>query len=171
MKSVMLSLALVAALALSPFTANAQSAPLKVAVVDVRAVFEQLPQSREIGTIIEREFQDRAERLRQMEEDMTTLQETMQRDEAIMSDEEKESSMAELQTTYEEYQQRREELTQQLNRRRTEERNRVLGQIQQVINDMAVAGDYDMVIEAGNLAFAKDSLDITNRVIERMTQE
>lgn len=171
MKSVMLSLALVAALALSPLTVNAQSAPLKIAVVDVRAVFEQLPQAREIGTIIEREFQDRADRLRQMEEEMTQMQETMQRDEAIMSEEEQQSSLAELQTTYEEYQQRREELSEQLNRRRTEERNRVLGQIQQVINDMAVAGEYDLVVEAGNLAFAKDSLDITNVIIERMTQE
>ncbi|CUS49267.1 MAG: periplasmic chaperone for beta-barrel proteins Skp [Idiomarinaceae bacterium HL-53] len=171
MKSIFLSIALVVTLAFSSAAANAQSAPLKVAVVDVRAVFEQLPEAAEIGSIIEREFQDRAERLRTMEEEMTALQERLQRDEAIMSEEEMQEAMTQLQTQYGEYQERREQLSQQLNQRRTEERNRILGQIQQVINDMATAGDYDLVIEAGNLAFAKDSLDITPRVIERMTQD
>lgn len=169
MKSAMLSLAF--ALFVSVMAMPAQAAQMKVAVVDVRAVFEQLPQAREIGQTIEMEFQDRVERLRAMEQEMTEMQERLQRDEAIMSESELQQSAMALQERYQEYQQRREALSEQLNRRRNEERNRVLGQIQQVVNDIAEADGYDLVLEAGNLAFAKNSLNITNRVVQRMTRD
>src|SRR5690554_2935220 len=118
----MLSLAF--ALFVSVVAMPAQAAEMKVAVVDVRAVFEQLPQAREIGQTIEMEFQDRVESLRAMEEEMTQMQERLQRDEAIMSEEELQQGAMALQEKYQEYQQRRDALSEQLNRRRTEERNR-----------------------------------------------
>lgn len=152
--------------------AQAQSAAgIKVAVVDVRLVFDQLPQSRDIAKTIEMEFQERAERLRTMETSMTELQERLQRDEAIMSEQEMQEGAMQLQQQYQEYQERREALGEQLNRRRNEERNRVLGQIQQVVNDIADSEGYDLVLEAGNIAFAKPSFNITERVIERMSRD
>ncbi|RUO44351.1 molecular chaperone [Aliidiomarina taiwanensis] len=172
MKSLLISLALAMTVAMATVpAAHAQSAGVKIAVVDVRAVFEQLPQSREIAETIEMEFKERAERLREMETSMTEQQERLQRDEAIMSEEEIQQAALQLQQQFQEYQERREALSEQLNRRRNEERNRVLGQIQQVVNDIADSEDFDLVIEAGNVAFAKSSLNITNRVIERMTRD
>lgn len=172
MKSVIISVAFALAISvvgMSQAQAQATSG-IKVAVVDVRTVFEQLPQSREIAKTIEMEFQERAERLREMEKSMTELQERLQRDEAIMSEKELQDSALKLQQDFQEYQERREALAEQLNRRRNEERNRVLGQIQQVVNDIADKDGYDLVLEAGNIAFAKESLNITNLIIERMTR-
>lgn len=173
MKSVILSLALAIAMSVIAMpAAQAQSASgLKVAVVDVRSVFEQLPQSRDIAKTIEMEFQERAERLRGMETSMTELQERLQRDEAIMSEQEMQEGAMKLQQQYQEYQERREALSEQLTRRRNEERNRVLGQIQQVVNDIAESEGFDLVLEAGNIAFAKNNLNITERVIERMSRD
>ncbi len=173
MKSVILSLAFAMAMVVTAMpTAQAQSTTgLKVAVVDVRSVFEQLPQSRDIAKTIEMEFQERAERLRGMETTMTELQERLQRDEAIMSEKEMQEGAMQLQQQYQEYQERREALSEQLTRRRNEERNRVLGQIQQVVNDIADSEGYDLVLEAGNIAFAKNNLNITERVIERMSRD
>ncbi|HLV47580.1 MAG TPA: OmpH family outer membrane protein [Aliidiomarina sp.] len=173
MKSVILSLALAIAMSVIAMpAAQAQSASgIKVAVVDVRSVFEQLPQSRDIAKTIEMEFQERAERLRGMETSMTELQERLQRDEAIMSEQEMQEGAMKLQQQYQEYQERREALSEQLTRRRNEERNRVLGQIQQVVNDIAESEGFDLVLEAGNIAFAKNNLNITERVIERMSRD
>jgi len=173
LKSVILSLAFAIAMSVIAMpAAQAQSASgLKVAVVDVRSVFEQLPQSRDIAKTIEMEFQERAERLRGMETSMTELQERLQRDEAIMSEQEMQEGAMKLQQQYQEYQERREALSEQLTRRRNEERNRVLGQIQQVVNDIAESEGFDLVLEAGNIAFAKNNLNITERVIERMSRD
>jgi len=173
LKSVILSLALAIAMSVIAMpAAQAQSASgIKVAVVDVRSVFEQLPQSRDIAKTIEMEFQERAERLRGMETSMTELQERLQRDEAIMSEQEMQEGAMKLQQQYQEYQERREALSEQLTRRRNEERNRVLGQIQQVVNDIAESEGFDLVLEAGNIAFAKNNLNITERVIERMSRD
>ncbi|HLV48560.1 MAG TPA: OmpH family outer membrane protein [Aliidiomarina sp.] len=173
MKSLVYTLAFAIAMSLTTMpVAQAQSATgLKIAVVDVRSVFEQLPQSRDIAKTIEMEFQERAERLRSMETSMTELQERLQRDEAIMTEQELQAGAMQLQQQYQEYQERREALGEQLNRRRNEERNRVLGQIQQVINDIADSEGYDLVLEAGNIAFAKNSLNITDRIIERMSRD
>lgn len=173
MKSLVFTLAFAIAMSLTTMpVAQAQSAAnIKVAVVDIRSVFEQLPQSRDIAKTIEMEFQERAERLRTMETSMTELQERLQRDEAIMSEKEMQEGAMQLQQQYQEYQERREALGEQLNRRRNEERNRVLGQIQQVVNDIADSEGYDLVLEAGNIAFAKPNFNITDRVIERMSRD
>ncbi|MCC5856291.1 MAG: OmpH family outer membrane protein [Idiomarina sp.] len=168
MKSAMLSLAF--ALFMSVLAMPAQ-ASLKIAVVDVGAVFQQLPQREQISRTIEMEFRDRVERLQRMEEEMTATQERLQRDEAIMSEQQLQEESMNLQQMFQEYQQRREALGEQLNRRRNEERNRVLGQIQQVVADIAEAENYDVVLEAGNLAYAKNALDITARVLDRMTRD
>lgn len=171
MKLRLLSLAFIVATSfavLAPVTAQADT---KVAVIDVRVVFDQLPQAQEIAKTIEDEFKGQVDSLRQMEKEMTELQERLQRDEAIMSESELQESAGKLQQRYQEYQERRELVTEQLNRRRNEHRNKVLSEIQQVVNEIATKQGYDLVLEAGNVAFAKDSLNITEIVLEQMTKK
>lgn len=170
MRTTFLTVAMTIFLAFSAFGV-AQAQEVKIAVVDVRVVFDQLPQSRDIAKTIELEFEERMNRLREMEEEMTKKQEQLQRDEAIMSQDELQKSAMDLQQMYQEYQERREVFTEQLQRRRNEERNRVLGQIQQVINDLAERDGYDVVLESGSAVFVRNQFDITEKVLERMTRD
>lgn len=150
-------------------SATASAQENKIAVVDVGAIFQQLPQREEISQGLQREFRDRIERMQEREQELNQLRERIQRDESIMSEEERNQAMAEFQQRAGEAQQRGEELNEEMRRRQNEERDRILRRIQNIIADIAREEGYDLVLEANSIAYAADSYDISEQVIEAMS--
>ncbi|MGX5914341.1 OmpH family outer membrane protein [Aliidiomarina sp. Khilg15.8] len=150
-------------------SATASAQENKIAVVDVGAIFQQLPQREEISQGLQREFRDRIERMQEAEQELNQLRERIQRDESIMSEDERNQAMAEFQQRAGEAQQRGEELNEEMRRRQNEERDRILRRIQSVIADIASEEGYDLVLEANAIAYAADSYDISEQVIEAMS--
>lgn len=149
-------------------TASAQE---KFAVVDVGAVFQQLPEREEISQNLQREFSSRIERMQEREEEIGQLRDRIQRDEEIMSDEEYNQAMMEFQQRVQQAQQAGQELNEEMRRRQNEERDRVLRRMQQVIAEIAETEGYDLVLEANGIAYARDGFDISGRVLEAMSND
>lgn len=170
LKSLFLATALVGVSLGMSATASAQEAN-KIAVVDVGAIFQQLPQREEISQGLQREFRDRVERMQETEQELNELRERIQRDESIMSEEERNEAMAEFQQRAGEAQQRGEELNEEMRRRQNEERDRILRRIQGIIAEIAQEEGYDLVLEANAMAYAADGFDISEQVIEAMSNE
>lgn len=173
MKNLLKSLVLATALTgLSlGMSATASAQENKIAVVDVGAIFQQLPQREEISQGLEREFRDRIERMQEAEQELNQLRERIQRDESIMSEEERNEAMAEFQQRAGEAQQRGEQLNEEMRRRQNEERDRILRRIQEIIAEIAAEEGYDLVLEANSIAYAADSYDISEQVIEEMSND
>lgn len=173
MKNLLKSLVLATALTgLSlGMSATASAQENKIAVVDVGAIFQQLPQREEISQGLQREFRDRIERMQEAEQELNQLRERIQRDESIMSEEERNEAMAEFQQRAGEAQQRGEQLNEEMRRRQNEERDRLLRRIQEIIADIAAEEGYDLVLEANAIAYAADSYDISEQVIEEMSND
>jgi outer membrane protein len=152
-------------------SATASAQENKIAVVDVGAIFQQLPQREEISQGLQREFRDRIERMQEAEQELNQLRERIQRDESIMSEEERNEAMAEFQQRAGEAQQRGEQLNEEMRRRQNEERDRLLRRIQEIIADIAAEEGYDLVLEANAIAYAADSYDISEQVIEEMSND
>lgn len=149
--------------------ANAQDT--KIAVVDVGAVFQQLPDREEISQSLQREFSDRIERMQEREQNIGQMQERIQRDEEIMSEEEYTQAMMEFQQSVQEAQQAGQQLNEEMRRRQGEERDRVLRRMQQVIAEIAESEGYDVVLEANGIAYARDGYDISSRVLDAMSND
>jgi outer membrane protein len=109
--------------------------------------------------------------MQELERELEQMQQRLQRDESIMSDQERQRAGREFQQKMAEAQQRGERLNQQMQRRHNEERDRLLQQMQGIIADIAEAEGLDVVLEASGIAYARDKLDISRKVLERMTQD
>lgn len=173
MKNLIKSLFVIAALAgLSVGVSAAASAEThKIAVVDVGAIFQQLPQRDEISQNLQREFRERIERMQEREQQINQLRERIQRDEEIMSEQEYMEAMGEFQQRVQEAQQAGAQLDEEMRRRQNEERDRILRQMQEVIAGIAEADGYDVVLEASGIAYARESYDISSRVLDAMSND
>lgn len=69
----------------APLAAQAE----KIAVVDMQAVFEQLPQREAVNKTLKAEFGDRVAAVQKMQDELRDMLEKQQRDAALMSDAQK----------------------------------------------------------------------------------
>ena len=138
----------------------------KIALVDVQAIFEAMPQAAEIQNTINNEFKDQIEEVQQLQRDVAFYTEQLQRESATMS----EAQITELQQKIlglrESYAEKGQPLQQNLQRRAGEERNKLLGLIKQAIDKIAADEGYDLILNAGAASFAKQELDVSADVLE-----
>lgn len=150
----------------APLMANAE----KIAVVDMAAVFEQLPQREQIGQELKTEFGERMAAVKKMQEEFRGLVDKQQRDSALMSDSQKTQLQRKMESLQAELQLKGKALDEDLRRRQGEEQNKLLGQVQKVINDIAQKKQYDMVLQRGVTLYARPSLDISSQVVEALSK-
>ncbi len=142
----------------------------KIAVVDVQGIFQSMPQVAEMNNIIQVEFKDRIEELQQLQRDGQFYAERLQRDAATMSAEEKadiEQKILEVRAALE---QKAAPLDQEIQRRRSEEQNKLIGLIRMAIDTVAEAQDVDLVLNAGAVAFASEDIDLSEAVLEQVSK-
>lgn len=117
----------------APLMAHAE----KIAVVDMGAVFEQLPQREQISQSLKKEFGDRMADVQKMQEEMRSLMEKQQRDGALMNDAQKTELVRKMESLKSEYQLKGKALDEDLRRRQGEEQNKLLVKVQKAINTIA----------------------------------
>ena len=149
--------------------AGAAEAQQKIGVVDMMSIFQQLPQREQISQDLQAEFEDRFEEMRQLEQKVQELRQKQERDAAIMSNQEKTQLNRELEQLISEAQLKQKALQEDTRRRQQEERNELLGQVQQAINAVAQDEGYDLVLESNAVAFMKADNDLSDEVVTQMS--
>mgnify|MGYP004451742703 CR=1 FL=1 len=168
MKTLIKTTAVAVALSTALF-AGAAEAQQKIGVVDMMSIFQQLPQREQISQDLQAEFEDRFEEMRQLEQKVQELRQKQERDAAIMSNQEKTQLNRELEQLISEAQLKQKALQEDTRRRQQEERNELLGQVQQAINAVAQDEGYDLVLESKAVAFMKADNDLSDEVVTQMS--
>ncbi|HAD48637.1 MAG: molecular chaperone [Idiomarina sp.] len=168
MKTLIKTTAVAVALSTALF-AGAAEAQQKIGVVDMMSIFQQLPQREQISQDLQAEFEDRFEEMRQLEQKVQELRQKQERDAAIMSNQEKTQLNRELEQLISEAQLKQKALQEDTRRRQQEERNELLGQVQQAINAVAQDEGYDLVLESNAVAFMKADNDLSDEVVTQMS--
>ncbi|MCW3174139.1 OmpH family outer membrane protein [Shewanella subflava] len=150
----------------APMMAHAE----KIAVVDMGEVFEQLPQREQISKSLKAEFGDRVAEVQKMQEEMRSMVEKQQRDGALMSDTQKTDMVRKMESLKSEFQLKGKALDEDMRRRQGEEQNKLLVQVQKVINTIAEKEKYDMVLQRGAVIFVKPDADISGKVVEALSK-
>lgn len=156
--------------ALTMLQAGAASAEYKIAFVEGLRLLRESPQAKEVEAKLQKEFSRRDEDLVAQQNQINTLQEKLQRDGAIMSEEEAKrlerdilSRQRKLRTAHNEF---KEDLTLR--------RNELLGKLQKAIGEvivqMAKEEKFDLVLESG-VVYASDRANITDKVLERLRKQ
>jgi outer membrane protein len=162
-----LSIAAILGLALASSVANAAQ---KVGVVDVQLILQSLPQVAVIEQNINAEFQEQIQEVTAMREEGAFLVQKLEREAATMSEEQQNQLRQQIQTLSQELQQKGQPLQQSMQNRTAEERNKLLGLIKQAIDGIAAADNYDMVLNAQSVPFAKDEFDISQKVLDQVSK-
>ncbi|MBP6517940.1 OmpH family outer membrane protein [Shewanella sp.] len=152
----------------APLVAHAE----KIAVVDMGAVFEQLPQREQISQSLKKEFGDRVADVQKMQEEMRSLMEKQQRDGALMNDAQKTELVRKMESLKSEYQLKGKALDEDHRRRQGEEQNKLLVKVQKAINTIAEKDQYDLVLQRGRGAviYVKPNADISGKVVEALSK-
>ena len=153
----------------SALVSTSVMAEQKLAVVDVQGVFQAMPQAAEIQNAIQMEFKDQLEEVNQLQRDGQFFAERLQRDAATMSESEKKDLEQKILNVREQLTTKGQPLQQNIQRRSNEERNKLLGLIKQAIDSVAAKEGYDVVLNAGAVAFAKEEHDLSEQVLQQVS--
>ena len=106
----------------APLAAQAE----KIAVVDMQAVFEQLPQREQVSKTLKTEFGDRVASVQKIQEELRGMLEKQQRDGALMSDTQKTELVRKMESMKSDLQLKGKALDEDMRRRQGEEQNKLL---------------------------------------------
>lgn len=154
-------------LAAGTLAAQAASAEVKVGFVNVAKVLESAPQAEAARNRIEREFAPKDKEILQQQKDVRGLEDRLVKNAAVLSQAERQRQEAEIRASKRDLRRAQDEFRDDLNLRRSQELSKLQKKVTQVIQELAKAENYDLILSDG-VIFAGKRVDITTVVLERL---
>jgi len=163
---------LVASLMILMFaSANVMAAKApKIAYVSVEKILTEAPQVKAVNDSMLERFGGRKTELQEMEKEINDMQENYKRNELVMTEDKlnelKDSIIAKIQ----DFKQKEAVLQQEVATVRNQELAVLQQSVRSIIQDIAKADKYDLILTSEGVAYANEKLDISNKVLERMNK-
>ena len=156
--------------ALTMLHAGAAVAEYKIAFVEAGRLVRESPQGKQVDAKLKKEFSARDDDLVSQRDQIAKLQEKLQRDGAIMSDDQLKRLQHDILSRQRKLRTESDDFKQDLTLRR----NELLGNMQKVIGkvivQMAKEEKFDLVLEGG-VVYASDRANITDKVLQRLRNQ
>jgi outer membrane protein len=146
---------------------GAAYAETKIAVVNVPRLLEEAPQAKNAMQALQDEFAPRQREIVAQQKDLKTKEEKLQRDGAVMADNERRNSEKDLREGQRELARKQNEYVEDLNLRRNEELGKLQRSLLQEVQAFARTSSYDLVVGDGVL-YVNESMDITAQVLSAL---
>ncbi len=143
---------------------------LKIGFVNVGRVLDKAPQAAAARKRIEREFAPRDRKLLEQQKRVRSEEDRLVKNAAVMSTSERQRRESELRALKRELRRLQDEFREDLNLRRGQELNKLQRKVADVIQSMAKADKFDLVVTDG-VIYAGERVDYTSHVIERLKSE
>ena len=148
----------------------------KIGYVDSQKIFAQSPDFQEAQSKFDKEVEDWNTQAAAMNDEIDKLKEDIQKNSLVWSASKKkdaESSLQAKQDTLQQFLDTTFGSNGKAEKRMAELYKPVKDRIIAIIKKIAIENDYEMVLDAANvsIAFAKESLDLTNDVLAEMAKE
>lgn len=142
----------------------------RVGFVNTPRVLEQAPQAKAARERLEQEFAPRDNELLTSQKALKSQEEKLNRDGAIMSDEERRKLEREIMSQQRDIKRAREAFTEDFNLRRNEEFAKLQREVGDAIVSIAKQDGYDLIFESG-VVYASEKVDLTERVLNLLRQQ
>ena len=142
----------------------------KIGFVNAGRVTSEAPQADAARASLEEEFGPRDRAISEEREALRELETQLNRDGAVMSEEEQQRLQRDLVARQRELRRAEEEFREDFNMRRNEELGRLQRRIVDTINDLAESEGFDLIVSEG-VIYASDRVDVTDRVLERLQRD
>lgn len=144
-------------------------AEIKIAVVNVPRLLEEAPQAKAAMQALQDEFAPRQRAIVAQQKDLKAKDEKLQRDGAVMAENERRNAEKDLREGQREMQRKQNEYVEDLNLRRNEELGKLQRSLLQEVQGFARKSNYDIVVGDGVL-YVNESMDITAQVLSALQQ-
>jgi outer membrane protein len=149
------------------FAAGAQQP--KIGFVNTERVFREAAPAKRAQQVLEREFSTRNGELAKLEKQGRDLQTDLERENVTMPESARREKERQLADISRDFQRKQREIREDLNLRRNEELARVQERATRVINQIAEAEKFDLIIQEA--VFASSRIDITEKVIKALADK
>ena len=144
--------------------------PMRAGFVDIARIMEATGMTKASEAEAKQVVMEARSRLEAEQQAIVKMQEDYKRDEAIMSESQRSSQQQAIQSRMQAYQQMGLDLQQEINLKKIQYAEKALQPVQKIITDIAGKEGLNAVFERSDsaLLFVDDSMDLTDRVIERL---
>jgi outer membrane protein len=153
------------AAALFPLQASAE---IKIGTLDMRTIMANSPQAKAAMEKLKKEFKAREEHIVAVERGLKDKAEKLQRNAAVMSDTEKSKLERDIMTSQRELQRLQSEFREDAAGRQQEEMKKLVDSVNQVVEKVAKAEKFDLILHSEAAPFSSKQIDITQKVMQAM---
>lgn len=146
---------------------NTLAQEIKVGFVNVAKVLEESPQAAQARERIEKEFAPRDRALLAQQKELRALEDQLVRDGGVMTEDQRVKLEQDIRSRRREMRRTQEEFREELNLRRNQELSKLQRRVIEVIQELAKAESYDLVVTDG-VVYAGERVDITAKVVGRL---
>ena len=167
--AIILAATAAAALLLSPPAVPA--AEVKVGFVNMGKVLDAVPQTEAARGRIEKEFAPRDRKLLQLQRNLASEEDRLVKDGAILSESDRTGLEADIRRLRRDFRRSYDEFREDRTRRNNEELQKLQRKVIEVVQTMAKAENFDLIVAEGGVVFAGERVEITGRIIELLKSE
>jgi len=143
-------------------------AEMKIGFVDLAKLSESAPQIKAAQGKIDAEFSSREQELISLQRKLGKQEEKLTKDGAVMSDSERSSLERDILSKRRDLKRSQDEFRDDLNIRKNEMLRQVNIEIGEIIENFARSENYDLIMAQG-VMFASDRVDITERILKKLS--
>jgi len=158
------------AIALAATLASAQSADYKVGFVNTERLFREAAPAKRAQQKLEREFAGRDSDIQKLNKQVRDLQASLEKDGVTMAESDRRNKERDLANMSRDLQRLQREFREDLNLRRNEELAAVQERANKVIQQIAEAEKYDLILQ-DPVVYASGRIDITDKVIKALADK
>lgn len=142
---------------------------LKIGFVNAARVLKSAPQAEAALNRLEKEFSPRDKALVEAQKALRKLEDRLSKDGATLSDAERRDLERDIISQRRDVKRAQDEFREDFNIRRNEEMSKLQKLIQDAITALAQEERYDLVLNDGAVIYASEAVDITDKVLKRLS--
>lgn len=147
----------------------AAAAEMRIGVIDANRVVEQSPQYEAAGAALQQEVADRERALRAQQDEITKLQQRLEHDGPLMSEDELQRLQNDIRSRQRRLKYAQVEFQEDFSLRQNELRTKLVKQVQEAVVELANEEQIDLILSEGVVYFS-DRIDLSDQVIERLRE-
>ncbi len=132
-------------------------------------VFSKAPQVEAINGKLQKQFADKLSELKGMADDLKKKDETLKRDALTMTEDQRITAVRAIESLKASFQLKQKEFQEDKKRAEQKEIRIIEGIVKKAIDQIAVAEGYDLILRVEVALFAKKTLDISDKVIAKIS--
>ena len=139
-------------------------AETKIGIIDIKSVMDRMPEREAVGKALTQKFEDRAKSLEAEEKLANDAAARLKKEGVTLSSSEK----AKLSKTIADFQNKAAAFSNEYRESEAKEASKLLAKIQQAVKKIVAEEKFDLVLSADTVLFASDTVDITDKVLEKV---